>query len=403
MLTDTFIKSLRPAPMPKKHFDGNGTGLHLISHPGGKRTFAIKYLHPVTRKEQTLNVGEYPTTTLKDARDQAINTRVVLAQGLDPRELRAEARMKEKATIVDTFKNLGRDWMQVRGAGWSESYRDKTETMLDRHLFSSLGAFPITQITAPQLLAVLRPIEETGKTDLAHTLMQHASAIFRFAMATARAIADPAAALRGALAPHKQENFPAITDPDEFAGEIHDGSAAVAWVNGGIGLEEVFVFGFADGHAAIFGAEDAASDRTAIAEWIAKDEDGLAEEIGGEIGEGEEGERLRGVDFEQGEIGFGGASDIAGGVGFAVVGGDGDFQFGGAFDDVFVGDDVSRGVDDEPGSEALDFLGKDAWALHGTAEELEEEVISGVTDGALDNAFGIDIDHCRHGFGDSDD
>ena len=193
------------------------------------------------------------------------------------------------------------------------------------------------------------------------------------------------------------------TDPDEFAGEIDDGSAAVAWVNGGIGLEEVFVFGFADGHAPIFGAEDAASDRAPIAEWIAKDEGGLAEEIGGEIGEGEEGERLRRVDFEQGEIGFGGASDIAGGVGFAVVGGDGDFQFGGAFHDVFVGDDVTRGVDDEPGTEALDFLGKDAGALHRATEKLEEEVIAGVTDGALDNPFGIDIDHCRNGFGDSDD
>jgi integrase len=217
MLTDTFIKSLRPAPLLKKHFDGNGTGLHLISHPGGKRTFAIKYLHPFTRKEQTLNVGEYPSTTLKNARDQAINTRVLLAQGIDPREQRAVARLKEKAAVIDTFKNVGLDWMQVRGAGWSESYRNKTETMLDRHLFSSLGSIPITQITAPQLLAVLRPIEATGKTDLAHTLMQHAGAIFRFAMATARGIADPASALRGALAPHKQENFPAITDPDEFA------------------------------------------------------------------------------------------------------------------------------------------------------------------------------------------
>ena len=217
MLTDTFIKSLRPAPLLKKHFDGNGTGLHLISHPGGKRTFAIKYLHPFTRKEQTLNVGEYPSTTLKDARDQAINTRVLLAQGIDPREQRAVARLKEKAAVIDTFKNVGLDWMQVRGAGWSESYRNKTETMVDRHLFSSLGSIPITQITAPQLLAVLRPIEATGKTDLAHTLMQHAGAIFRFAMATARGIADPASALRGALAPHKQENFPAITDPDEFA------------------------------------------------------------------------------------------------------------------------------------------------------------------------------------------
>ena len=217
MLTDTFIKSLRPAPTLKKHFDGNGTGLHLICHPGGKRTFALKYLHPVTRKEQTLNVGEYPSIALKDARDQAISARLLLAQGIDPREFRAQARMKEKATVVDTFKNLGRDWMQVRGAGWSDSYRTKTETMLERHLFSSLGELPITQIAAPQLLAVLRPIEATGKTDLAHTLMQHASAIFRFAMSTARAIADPAAALRGALAPHKQENFPAVTDPDEFA------------------------------------------------------------------------------------------------------------------------------------------------------------------------------------------
>lgn len=217
MLTDTFIKNLRPTPTPRKHFDGNGTGLHLISHPGGKRTFVIKYIQPVTRKEQTFNIGEYPSTTLKDARDQAINTRVLLAQGIDPRELRAQARIKDKATIEDTFKNLAQDWTQVRGARWSESYRKKTETMLDRHLFSSLGAFPITQITAPQLLAVLRPIEATGKTDLAHTLMQHASAIFRFAMVTARAIADPAAALRGALAPHKQENFPSITDPDEFS------------------------------------------------------------------------------------------------------------------------------------------------------------------------------------------
>lgn len=90
MLTNTFIKSLRPAPLPKKYFDDNATGLHRICNPGGKKTFASKYLPPITRKEQTLNVGEYPSTTLKDARDQAINTSVLLAQGIDPRELRAK-------------------------------------------------------------------------------------------------------------------------------------------------------------------------------------------------------------------------------------------------------------------------------------------------------------------------
>lgn len=217
MLTDTFIKNLRPSLLLKKHFDGNGTGLHLICHPGGKKTFAIKYRHLVTHKEQTCTIGEYPTIGLKEARTQATRVRELLAQRIDPRAHHMQARVEEKAAVVDTFKNIGLDWMQVRGAGWSDGYRTKTATMLDRHLFSSLGTLPITQITAPQLLAVLRPIETTGKTDLAHTLMQHAGAIFRFAMATARGIADPAAALRGALAPHRQKNFPAITDPDEFA------------------------------------------------------------------------------------------------------------------------------------------------------------------------------------------
>lgn len=217
MLTDTFIKNLRPTQLLKKHFDGNGTGLHLICHPGGKKTFAIKYRHPVSRKDQTFTIGEYPTIALKDARIQVDSVRGLLSQRIDPRAHHLQNRSKERAAIVDTFKNIGLDWMRVRGAGWSDSYRVKTATMLDRHLFSSLGSLPITQITAPQLLAVLRPIETAGKTDLAHTLMQHAGAIFRFAMATARGIADPAAALRGALTPHKQQNFPAITDPDEFA------------------------------------------------------------------------------------------------------------------------------------------------------------------------------------------
>ena len=216
MLTDTFIKNLRPALLLKKHFDGNGTGLHLICHPGGKKTFAIKYQHPVTRKDQTFTIGEYPSVGLKEARTQVGAARELLAQRIDPRTQQLQARMAEKSAIVDTFKNIGLDWMQIRGARWSSSYREKTETMLERHLYPALGSLPICEITAPKLLEVLRPIE-AWSTDMAHTLLQHAGAIFRFAMATARGIADPAAALRGALAPHKQVNFPAITDPAEFA------------------------------------------------------------------------------------------------------------------------------------------------------------------------------------------
>jgi len=150
------------------------------------------------------------------ARDRAEAARGLRVLGVDPREAIEREKAANRAATEDTFQQIGVEWMKVRGAHWSEVYRHKVDAMLRHHLFPALGNTPVTQISAPRLLEMLRPIESSGKTDLAHTLKQHASAIFRFAIVTGRATADPAAALQGALAPHKQKNFPAITDPSEF-------------------------------------------------------------------------------------------------------------------------------------------------------------------------------------------
>jgi integrase len=216
MLTDTSIRQLRSDPSKiKKLFDGNRNGLHILCHPSGRKTFAVKYTHPVTRKEQTLTLGEYPHISLKMARDRAEAARALRVRGIDPREAEKREREASRAAAQDTFEQIAEEWVKVRGARWSEVYRHKIKTMLARHLYPAIGKKPITQITAPLLLTLLRPIEESGKTDLAHTLAQQAAAIFRFAIATGRAVNDPAAALRGALAPHHQRNFPAVTTPQE--------------------------------------------------------------------------------------------------------------------------------------------------------------------------------------------
>lgn len=218
MLTNISIRNLQAAPPKiKKLSDGCGNGLQILCHPSGRKVFAVRYTHPVTLKEQTLTIGEFPHVSLKMARDRAEEARGLRVLGIDPRE--AEKRKKEasRATAEDTFQQLGTEWMKVRGARWSEVYRHKIRAMLEHHLYPAIGKKPITLVSAPLLLSLLRPIEECGKTDLAHTLLQQAGAIFRYAIATGRAVNDPAAALRGALAPHREKNFNAITTPEEFA------------------------------------------------------------------------------------------------------------------------------------------------------------------------------------------
>jgi integrase len=73
----------------------------------------------------------------------------------------------------------------------------------------------IAEVTAPELLAVVRRIENRGALETAHRA--HCGQVFRYAVATGRAMRDPSGDLRGALPPVKGEHFAATTEPKRVA------------------------------------------------------------------------------------------------------------------------------------------------------------------------------------------
>lgn len=82
------------------------------------------------------------------------------------------------------------------------------------NLFPDLGKRPIAEITALELLDVLREIEARGCTELSHRMLHTAGQIFRFAVVTGRTAHDIAADLRGALIPHVKRHQPAVASAD---------------------------------------------------------------------------------------------------------------------------------------------------------------------------------------------
>lgn len=76
----------------------------------------------------------------------------------------------------------------------------------------------------------MRKIEARGAHDLAHRVLQVASQVFRYAVATGRCERDPAPDLRGALTPHKGkhqaavplEEFPALLRAIDSYGDLGD-------------------------------------------------------------------------------------------------------------------------------------------------------------------------------------
>jgi hypothetical protein len=87
-------------------------------------------------------------------------------------------------------------------------------------------------------------------------------------------------------------------EADEFSGNINERSAGVSRIDGGIGLQERVVVGFADGEAAVEGTEDAGADAAFVADGIADGDDGLAEEVGGDVVDVQGREWCGGFDFD---------------------------------------------------------------------------------------------------------
>lgn len=77
----------------------------------------------------------------------------------------------------------------------------------------------MAEITPPELLAVVRRVEERGALETAHRALQNCGQVFRYAIATARAERDPSQDLRGALPPVRETHFAAVTEPKRI-GEI---------------------------------------------------------------------------------------------------------------------------------------------------------------------------------------
>ena len=209
-LTDTAIRGIKPADKARKFFDGNGLFLYVA--PSGTKSWRVKYRFQ--GREKLLTLGTYPQLSLKEAREICNDAKKLLRRGIDPSaQKKASSRIGE-----NSFEAIAREWHANKKSAWSERYAEAVLERISVNVFPYLGKYPISEITPPELLSVLRKIEARGASYQANRIRESCSQIFRYAIATGRAERDAAADLRGALKPHITTSRAAITDPVEVGG-----------------------------------------------------------------------------------------------------------------------------------------------------------------------------------------
>lgn len=212
-LTDTAVRNAKPGEKPAKLFDERG--LFLIVTPTGGKWWRFRY--KFDNKEKLLSLGVYPDVGLKDARERRDAARKLLADGIDPGENRKAMKAVKQDRAANSFEVVTREWYGKHAPNWAEHHGDRIIRRFERDIFPWIGGRPISDVTAPELLAVIRKIEKRGALETAHRALGNCGQVFRYAVATSRATRDPSGDLRGALPPVKGEHFAAVTEPIQAA------------------------------------------------------------------------------------------------------------------------------------------------------------------------------------------
>ena len=212
-LTDLEIRKAKHSDKPFRLSDEKG--LFLLVHPNGSKYWRQKYRFG--GKEKLLAFGVYPEVSLTEARERRDAARKLLANGADPGEVKKAQKADDKLRAENPFEIVCREWLEAKRAVASPAQVKKAKARLEKDVFPWLGGRPVNEITAPEILAVLRRIDARGARYTAHRAKSEISQVFRYAIATGRAERDPCPDLRGAIPPAKSEHMASITDPEGVA------------------------------------------------------------------------------------------------------------------------------------------------------------------------------------------
>lgn len=183
-LTDRTIRNAKPRRTVYRLRDGNSItkGFGVTVAPAGSKTFFMGYTSPTTGKRTQINLGRYPATTLKGAREKALAYREALAVGVDPKgnlaaEQKRERELADRPTVHALFDAYVAD-LEMDGKRSAPEVR----RIFNKHIKEYIGEAIAADVTTDDILDVLAPIVQRGSLVHADNVRAYLRAAFEFGL-----------------------------------------------------------------------------------------------------------------------------------------------------------------------------------------------------------------------------
>ena len=205
-LTELAIKNLKPRAKLYRVADSHGLCLEVT--PAGGKLWRFRYYH--LGKAQMTALGKYPAVGLSQARKLRDDARAVLETGKHPTLHKKAQKLRRAMEGQNTFEKIALMWMETKSKGLNEKYAKQNLERLKQHVFPTIGALPITEITIPDVVRVVERIGNKGTIETAKRMKQVIGQVFRYAAQRGLCEHNPAADLRDILPSVEEKHYPCL-------------------------------------------------------------------------------------------------------------------------------------------------------------------------------------------------
>ncbi|NMX33159.1 integrase domain-containing protein [Pseudomonas sp. WS 5413] len=212
-LSDRQLKAVKPKD--KDYVLTDGDGLQLRVRVNRSMQWNFNYRHPVTKNRINMALGSYPEVSLAQARKKTVEARELLAQGIDPKAHRNELQEAKRAETEHTFENVATAWFELKKDSVTPAYAEDIWRSLTLHVFPSMKSTPLSEVNAPMVIKLLRPIEAKGSLETVKRVSQRLNEIMTYGVNSGMIFANPLSGIRAVFKKPKKENMAALP-PDEL-------------------------------------------------------------------------------------------------------------------------------------------------------------------------------------------
>ena len=174
--TEKFLLSLKPNEKEYCVREGHGFTIRVL--PSGVKTF--QYIYTIDGKRRRLNLGNYPHTSLAQAREKYLAAAQLVSGNLDP--LAPKVVIVQDVIPVITISELKRLYLNHIKSHLAAQSVKNHDYRMEKHLIPAWGNKPITDIRRRDAIALIESIAALGTPGSARNVLLSGRAMYSYAV-----------------------------------------------------------------------------------------------------------------------------------------------------------------------------------------------------------------------------